>query len=55
MFTIATEPLKKNKLSNVDLTNFLFFIPLPNTCDLNNMETKNQKAIKILFRLDQEV
>ena len=54
-FNIAINPEKKNKLSIVDLTNFLFFIPLPRTWDLNKRETINQNPINKEFKYVQEV
>ncbi len=55
IFKIATEPLKKNKVLNVDNTNFLFFIPLPRTWEFEEIEKRNQKTMKIVFKYDQEL
>ena len=55
MFKIATEPLKKNKILNVDNTNLLFFIPLPRTWEFEEIEKRNQKTMKIVFKYDQEL
>ena len=55
MFRIATDPLKKNNVLNVDKTNLLLFIPLPKTWEFDETENINQKIIKIVFKIDQGV
>ena len=53
MFKIAKDPLKKNNVLNVDKTSLLFFIPLPRTCELEEIEKINQKIMNRVFRIDQ--
>ena len=55
MLRIATDPLKKNNVLNVDKTNLLFFIPLPRTCEYEEIEKINQKIINMVLRIDQGV
>ena len=55
MLRIATDPLKKNNVLNVDETSLLFFIPLPRTWELEEIEKINQKIINIVFKIDQGV
>ena len=55
MFKIAIDPLKKNNVLNVDKTSLLFFIPLPRTCELEEIEKINQKIMNMVFRIDQGV
>ena len=55
MLRIATDPLKKNNVLNVDKTSLLFFIPLPRTCEYEEIEKINQKIINMVLRIDQGV
>ena len=55
MLRIATDPLKKNNVLNVDKTSLLFFIPLPRTWELDEIEKINQKIINMVLRIDQGV
>ena len=52
---IATDPLKKNNVLNVDKTSLLSFIPLPRTCELDEIEKINQKIMNMVLRIDQGV
>ena len=52
---IATDPLKKNNVLNVDKTSLPFFIPLPRTWELDEIEKINQKIINMVLKIDQGV